>query len=94
VVLDVIDPQPVREATLAEVMRLLPCRRPDAWSERLEVLYGEAVDNFGPRCLWNMKSHKTLDGMLVIATRLRKHAGMDAWRLAAKIIQEIAVAAR
>jgi hypothetical protein len=92
---EVLVPPAAREVILAEAARLrAEHRQADAWNERLELLYSEAVDKFGPRCLWNIKPLKTLDGMRVIADHLRKHAGMDAWRLAAKITEEITVAAR
>lgn len=60
----------------------------------LKSLHGEAFARFGARCLWNTKPPVTPEGLRYIAERLRKHGDMAAWRLAARIIEEVENAAR
>ena len=63
--------------------------RSDAGAE-LEKLHDEAVRRFGAQCLWSASPSRTPDGMLVVADRLRRYGGMDAWALAARIRKVLA----
>lgn len=52
---------------------------------RMDDLFDEAVSKYGVTCLWNCKRENTSEGLALIASRLRAHGDMNAWRLAAKI---------
>ncbi len=67
---------------------------PERWNPHMEQLHIEAFQKFGARCLWNVKGSKSLDGLRVIADALRATGGMDAWRLANEIGDELARATR
>lgn len=79
-------------AILKEAARLRRERR-SGLSDTLNAFYEEAFARFGARCLWNMAPPKTFDGMRVVAERLQENGGMDAWRLAARILAELDSAA-
>jgi len=68
--------------------------QPEEPSSDLAILHQQAVEKFGLSCLWNMKPSSSPHGMKVIADQLRKHGGMDAWRLAAKIEEALNQATR
>lgn len=63
-------------------------------SSELAILHKEAMGKFGVSCLWSMKPSASPHGMKVIVDQLRKHGGMDAWRLAAKIEEALNQATR
>ena len=88
---EVLVPPEGRRAILEQAARLrAEHRRPEIWNERLERLHTAAVEAFGTECLWNIKASKTQNGMRVVADSLRARGGMDAWRLAAEIREELA----
>ena len=90
---EVLVPPEGRSAILREAARLRDERR-RAPTESLEGLYNEALERFGARCLWNASPSKNADGLRVVADRLRRYGGMDAWKLASKIREELNDAAR
>lgn len=91
---EVLVPSEGRSAILEQAARLrAEHRRRAIWNERLERLHTKAVETFGTQCLWNIKASKTQNGMRVVANSLRAQGGMDAWRLAAEIREELANAA-
>jgi len=73
---------------------MLPADRPGEPSSELAILHQQAVEKFSLSCLWKMKPSSSPHGMKVIADQLRKHGGMDAWRLAAKIDEALNQATR
>ena len=77
-----------------EATRMLPADRPGEPSSELAILHQQAVEKFSLSCLWKMKPSSSPHGMKVIADQLRKHGGMDAWRLAAKIEEALNQATR
>ena len=85
---EVLVPPEARAAILKEAARMRRERR-SGLSDSLSALYDEAFARFGGRSLWNMAPPKTVDGIRVVADRLQKNGGMDAWRLAAKILGEL-----
>lgn len=89
---EVLVPPEARTAILKEAARLRRERR-SGLSDTLNAFYEEAFARFGARCLWNMAPPKTFDGMRVVAERLQENGGMDAWRLAARILAELDSAA-
>lgn len=86
---EVLVPPEGRAAILKEASRLRRKARGEVGAE-LEQLHEEAVRRFGPLCLWNASPSKTIDGLRVVADRLRRYGGMDAWKLAARIREELA----
>jgi hypothetical protein len=66
----------------------------EGMTESLALLYDQAIARFGARCLWNAAPPRSVEGLLVVADRLRRYGGMDAWRLAAAIRAELDLAAR
>lgn len=62
---------------------------PSTLNDTLESLFDEAITRYGPRCLWNVKPQKTPSGLRVIADKLRKHGDMEAWKIAARIREEL-----
>lgn len=86
---EVLVPPDGRAAILKEASRLRRRARDEAGTE-LEQLYDEAVRRFGPQCLWNASPSRTRDGLRLVADRLRRYGGMDAWKLAARIREELA----
>lgn len=56
--------------------------------DQLRELLDRAVEEFGPRCLWNVDLARRDDAMqAVIVSRLRKHGGHNGWNLASAIEQ-------
>ena len=70
------------------------CVNGGAGSAHLAELFAEAVAQYRTQCLWNIDPQATPQGLRVIASRLRKHGDMAAWRLAGRIEQGLADAAR
>jgi len=60
-------------------------RSNETWSDEHEGLFQEAIRRFGARCLWNMPTTRTIDGLLRIASHLKNEGGMSAWALANRI---------
>ncbi|NFV79322.1 hypothetical protein [Magnetospirillum aberrantis] len=82
---EVLVPPEGRQAIVDLAAKLRSEYRAAQQPSELFTLHKEAMDKFGVRCFWNMKPSATADGMRVVAAQLRKHGGMDAWRLASKI---------
>jgi hypothetical protein len=85
---EVLVPPEGRAAILQEAARLRNQRR-EASPESLSKIYNEAMERFGARCLWNATPSRTPEGLLLVADRLRRYGGMDAWRLATQIRDEV-----
>ena len=85
---------PANDRFYTEATRMLPADRPGEPSSELAILHQQAVEKFSLSCLWKMKPSSSPHGMKVIADQLRKHGGMDAWRLAAKIDEALNQATR
>ena len=98
---EVLVPPSGRETILSQAERLRSeyrrSRELDAktgdLNGRLTDYYDQAMTKFGSRCLWNAKPSRSVEGLKVIAERLRTYGGMDAWRLAAAIRKEVEDAA-
>jgi hypothetical protein len=87
---EVLIPPEDREALLAFAAQLRAAHRDSkALSPEMSALFDEAVTRHGASCLWNIRPQRTAEGMLVIAGKLRQHGGMDAWRLATRIGEEL-----
>jgi hypothetical protein len=52
-------------------------------------LFDLAVTRYGARCLWNCRPKRTVEGMLVVADRLKAHGNMEAWRLAMRLQEAV-----
>jgi hypothetical protein len=53
--------------------------------KRLRDLLEAAVNQFGPRCLWNIRPQPTPASMRVVARQLKTYGNLAAWRLGAEI---------
>jgi hypothetical protein len=62
-------------------------------TKRLEDLLDAAVEQFGSRCLWNIRPTPTPSSMRVVARQLKTYGNLAAWRLAAEIEAELVRAA-
>jgi hypothetical protein len=66
----------------------------DGTSEkRLQDLFDAAVEQFGPRCLRNIRPTPTPSSMRIVARQLKTYGNFAAWRLGAKIEAELVRAA-
>ena len=66
----------------------------DGNSEKhLQDLLDAAVEQFGPRCLWNIRPAPTPSSMRVVARQLKTYGNLAAWRLGAEIEAALARAA-
>ena len=89
-----------RQAILDAASRLRQAYRkvqkaaPGHWSKDRDSLYDEAVRLFGPRCLWSTQPARTEAGLRSMAAHLRENGGMDAWRFASRILDEVGHPAR
>jgi len=91
---EVLVPPQGRDAIVKKAAELRAAHRRAKSAGDLVELHREAVERFGESCLWNANPSATPAGMAVIADLLRKYGGMDAWRLAARIREALAHAAR
>ncbi len=90
---EVLVPPVGREAILREAARLREEHR-GSLTPSMGMLYDEAVTRFGARCLWNVSPSRSVEGLRVVADRLRRYGGMDAWKLSSRIKEELKLAAR
>jgi len=56
---------------------------------RLREMLDAAVEQFGPRCLWNIHPAPTPSSMRVVARQLKTYGNLAAWRLGAEIEAEL-----
>jgi hypothetical protein len=61
--------------------------------KRLRDLLDAAVEQFGARCLWNIRPTPTPSSMRIVARQLKTYGNLAAWRLGAEIEAELVRAA-
>jgi hypothetical protein len=91
---EVLVPPHDRDTIIEMAAQMRDTHRNEKLNAELTQLHRQAFENFGTRCLWNMKPSATPSGMSIVADQLRKHGGMDAWRLATKIKEVLGHATR